>query len=75
MKYLLLLVALILSITASAYGFEVDGIYYMIDGDEVAVTSRTSLGGTYRGDVVIPATVTHDGTTYSVTATCGRRGR
>lgn len=75
MKYLLLLLALMLSITASAYDFEVDGIYYMIDGDEVAVTSRTSLGGTYSGDVVIPATVTHDGTTYPVTAICGRRGR
>ena len=71
MKHLLLFLALLLPAVAAAYDFEADGIYYMIDGDEVAVTSRTSLGGSYSGDVVIPATVTHAGTTYPVTSING----
>ena len=68
MKHILLFLALLLPSVATAYDFEVDGIYYMIDGDQVAVTCRSSLGGTYSGDVVIPATVTHAGTTYPVTS-------
>lgn len=70
MKHLLLMMVLLMPVVAMAYDFEVDGIYYMIDGDEVAVTCRSSLGGTYNGDVVIPATVTYDETTYPVTSIC-----
>ena len=68
MKHLLLLLALMLPAAASAYDFEVDGIYYMIDGEEVAVTCRSSFGGSYSGDVTIPTTVTYEGTTYLVTS-------
>ena len=64
-KTSLLLLALLLPATAAAYDFEVDGIYYDIDGNEAAVTSGTSH---YSGDVTIPAAVTYNGTTYSVTA-------
>lgn len=55
---------------ASAYDFQVDGIYYDIHGDEVSVTYDTgnSIGTSYSGAVVIPASVTYEGKTYSVTS-------
>lgn len=72
-----LLLALLLPATAAtAYDFEVDGIYYKIIGDEVAVTCEnveTDHGGIpyyfsdYSGNVDIPSTVTHEGVTYPVT--------
>lgn len=72
-----LLFALMLPATALAneYEFEVDGIYYtrlfgeIISDSEVAVTyNKSSYEPSYSGDITIPATVTYDGTTYSVTA-------
>ncbi len=59
----LLLGALMLPATAAAFDFEVDGIYYNISGNEATVTHGTT---SYAGDVIIPSTVTYDGTTYSV---------
>ena len=68
----LLLLALLLSATATAHDFEVDGIYYNINGNEAAVTFRgrncNSFYNEYSGAVVIPATVTYNGTTYPVTS-------
>ena len=50
------------------YDFEEDGIFYLITGNgKVSVTCETADFNTYSGDVVIPATVTHDGVTYMVT--------
>lgn len=65
------------------WDFVEDGIYYAIDSwngnNNVYVTCREmnsyewkditywSSGDCYEGDVVIPSTVTHDGTTYTVT--------
>ena len=57
--------AAMLPASISAYDFKVDGIYYNINGNEAIVTSGTSQ---YYGDVVIPAAVTYNGTTYSITA-------
>ena len=49
--------------------FVEDGIYYNITGDNtVEVTYRDEDYNTYSGIVVIPATVTHEGVTYDVTA-------
>ena len=64
----LLLLALMLPATASAYDFEVDGIYYNINGNEATVTHKNWSFGAYSGSVVIPITVTYNGTTYRVTA-------
>ena len=63
----LLLLALLLPATATAHDFEVDGIYYNINGNNVTVT-YSGTGSKYSGDVTIPATVIYDGTTYSVTS-------
>ena len=55
--------------------FEVNGIYYFINGTTATVSFSGShhydhtdeYTGDYSGSVTIPATVTHGGTTYSVT--------
>ncbi len=60
------MLAMLLPALAAAHDFEVDGIYYNITSDnEVEVTNRSDVK--YSGDVVIPSTVTYQGTTYSVT--------
>ena len=70
-KTAILLLALLLPLTATAADFVVDGICYNIHGNEAAVASRRVPGFLfigYSGAVVIPATVTYDGTTYPVTS-------
>ena len=61
--------------TVAAHDFEVDGIYYDVTNDinkTVEVTYRgsdsSSYDDEYTGSVVIPESVTYDGTTYSVTS-------
>ena len=48
--------------------FEVDGIYYNILSEDERTVEVTESPYGYAGDVVIPAEVTYDGGTYSVTA-------
>ena len=50
---------------ATAYDFEVNGIYYDIDGTNASVAFGNNK---YTGSVTIPATVTYNGTTYPVTS-------
>ena len=64
LQSIVLLLGVLLPASAAAYDFEVDGIYYNINGNEAAVTFGTNK---YAGDVTIPEAVTHDGTTYPVT--------
>ena len=71
LKLSLLLLALLLPATATAHDFEVDGIYYNITNSTektVAVTYKTLNNNDYSGDVTIPATVTYNGSTYSVSS-------
>ena len=69
-RFSIMLLALQLPATASAYDFEVDGIYYNINGNNATVTYADNNYETpdYSGDVTIPETVTYNGTTYSVTS-------
>lgn len=67
-----LLATLLLALTAtvaSAYDFEVDGIYYNknSDGISVSVTYKDSDDNSYSGSITIPSQVTYSGKTYSVT--------
>lgn len=53
------------------YDFEVNGIYYKIlstSTNKVSVSRINTFEESYSGDVVIPETVTYDGTTYTVAA-------
>ena len=69
-KTKLLTIALLLcSISASAYDFEVDGIYYNITSSENLTVEVTDYYyKPYRGTVIIPNTVEYRGKTYSVTS-------
>lgn len=66
MKRLIILFSAILcALTIRAYDFSVDGIRYnIIDEQSVAVTKAYDE---YSGDLIIPAKVTNDGVTYTVT--------
>ena len=68
---LVLLLLALLPATATAYDFEVNGIYYNINGTEATVTFKgydNVHTGHYFGDVTIPESVTYNGVTYAVTA-------
>ena len=71
-RFSILLLALLLPALASAFDFQVDGICYNINGNEAAVTSKGDYYDMYfvgyLGAVVIPSTVTYNGTTYPVTS-------
>lgn len=53
---------------ASAYDFQVDGIYYELNGDGVMVVYGDVPYSSYSGDVVIPSTVNYLGIDYPVTS-------
>ena len=68
-KLLLAIVGLLLSTTALAYDFEVDGVYYNYldeSAKTVAVTTG-SYSNKYSGSITIPSSVTYNSITYSVT--------
>ena len=67
-KITLLLLSTLLPTIAAAYDFEVDGIYYNINGNEATVTCIDYGTDSYSGHVTIPANVTYDGEIYSVTS-------
>ena len=72
-KTTLLLLALLLPASAAAQDFEVDGIYYTINGNQISVSvtylknSDGSSAYSYSGDITIPETVNYRGATYMVT--------
>ena len=64
---LILLLALLTSTTLRAYDAEIDGICYNFISENEAEVTRTYLNGGYSGVVVIPASITYNSMTYSVT--------
>lgn len=66
------LMLLAMAVSVSAHDFEVDGIYYLINGSEATVTYKGSdpneYENEYSGRVIIPAEVTYNDTTYNVTS-------
>ena len=68
MKHLFTMLLALIAATASAQDFMVDGICYNIlsENDRTVEVTESPYG--YSGEVVIPAEVTYDGSTYSVTA-------
>lgn len=64
----LLAVVLLTAVSAKAYDFAVDGIYYKVTSEEQRTCDVTNGDASYTSSAItIPASVTHDGTTYSVT--------
>ena len=75
LKQLLATILLLCSSVASAHDFEVGGIYYNITNATAKTVEVTCKGSDsneylneYSGEVTIPATVTYNGITYSVTS-------
>ena len=72
-----LLFVLLSSISLAAHDFEVNGIYYEINQDDVSVSvtykgsSYSSSSDTYSGHVTVPAKVSYNEVTYHVTAIAG----
>ena len=63
-----LILAMIVPLGASAYDFQVGNIYYKINGEgTVSVTYKDTNLNSYSGTVTIPATVSNNGVTYTVT--------
>ena len=67
-KYLLLLMMALSYMTGLAYDAKIDGIYYNFNGNEAIVTKYSDGSISYKGDVVIPESVTYNGKSYSVTS-------
>ena len=73
-KHLFAALLLLCATAATAHDFEAGGIYYKITdatNKTVEVTYRGTYSNEYNeytGSVVIPESVTYDGTTYSVTS-------
>lgn len=71
-KLILVLQALLLPAIVHAHDFEVDGIYYLKNGNEATVTFRgtssNQYSNEYSGEVIIPGTVAFNDTTYFVTS-------
>lgn len=69
------LLAFIFSFNASAYDFEVDGIYYnILDENSVEVTNEVSVfqpTESYQGEIIIPETVIYNGKDYIITSISG----
>ena len=66
---LLLMLAMLMPLSASAYDFMVNNIYYNMNSDNtVGVTYKDSNLNTYSGSVTIPSKVSHEGVQYTVTA-------
>ncbi|MBQ9641275.1 MAG: leucine-rich repeat protein [Bacteroidaceae bacterium] len=53
---------------SQSYDFVANGIYYNILDESQQTLAVTHGDKTYTGNISIPATLTHDGTTYNVTA-------
>ena len=69
MKKIFLLFSLLLGVlSAWAYEVDVDGIFYNLDKENKTASVTKSSGHEYVGAVVIPETVSVDGTAYSVTS-------
>ncbi len=68
-KILFLFLALMTGLSVvSATDFEEDGISYAILSEDGLTAEVVYNNGAYVGDITIPARVTHDGKTYTVTA-------
>jgi hypothetical protein len=67
-KGLLLVLVTMMSLVAKAYDAQIDGIYYNFLGNEATVTYRDGWYDSYKGDLIIPESVSYNGKTYSVTS-------
>ena len=66
----LLIILLVISINARSQKINVDGLYYYLaddGGNTCSLTSKSTNGIHYSGDIKIPASIEYEGKTYEVT--------
>ena len=68
LRALLLSLAVLLSLPMLAVEVEIDGINYDLNAEAKQATVIQKSSGGYSGEVVIPESVEHEGTSYSVTS-------
>ena len=68
LRALFLSLAVLLSLPMLAAQLEIDGIRYDLNAEVKQATVIKKSSGTYSGEVVIPESVEHEGTIYSVTS-------
>ena len=67
-QILLTIAVLLLSLTANAYDFEVDGIYYNIISVTDSTVKVTGGDNKYIGEIIIPSTIIYKSRTLKVVA-------
>lgn len=67
MKKILLSLLLLFLCSLNGMALVIDGVAYFIVGDEAWVTNDDSSDFKYVGDIIIPASITYNGTVYKVT--------
>ena len=68
LRALFLFLAVLLSLPMLAEEVEIDGINYDLNADARQATVIKKSSGEYSGEVVIPESVEHEGSAYSVTS-------
>ena len=68
LRALFLSLAVLLSLPVLAAQVEIDGINYYLISKAKQATVIAKSGGEYSGEVVIPKSVEHEGSAYSVTS-------
>ena len=68
LRALFLSLAVLLSLPMLAVEVEIDGINYDLDAEAKQATVIAKSSGKYSGEVVIPESVEHEGSAYSVTS-------
>lgn len=68
LRALFLSLAVLMSLPMLAVEVEIDGIRYNLNAEAKQATVIAKSGGKYSGEVVIPESVEHEGTAYSVTS-------
>ena len=69
-RWCALVACLVCAMSAGAYSFKTNGIYYTITSTNpatVEVAEPDSEANRYTGTITVPSSVTNNGTTYSVT--------
>lgn len=70
-KVILITIGALTCYNASAYDFEVNGIYYNVSSISSRTCGVTYGENKYSGDIVIPETVTYNGSEFTVTSIYG----
>ena len=68
LRALFLSLAVFLSLPMLAEGVEINGIWYDFDAETKQATVTSKSSGKYSSEIVIPESVEHEGTAYSVTS-------